>query len=271
MKLLDLRKKAKAELRSLGIDEQDADFIIAETLNVPVTNLPLISEIEIAQVRKIEKNLAKRKAKMPVTKIFKRAYFFGLEFKIDNGVLSPRQDSEILVETALKFIKADALQTALDLCTGSGCLAVAIAKTAKIDVTASDISNHAINIAKQNAKDNGADIKFVKSNMFEKLRGKFNIIVGNPPYIESKTCLNLDDEVRLFDPVLALDGGADGLEFYRKISANAKNFLTNNGYLILEIGYNQKQAVLNLFGEYNFVECVKDYGGNDRVVVFKLK
>ncbi len=269
MKLLDLRKLAKSELRSLGIDEQDADFVIAETLNCRVTDLPLIDEVLPKQVVAINKNLAKRKAKMPVSKIFRHAYFYGLEFKIDNKVLSPRQDSEILVETALKFIENNNLTTALDLCTGSGCLAVSVAKHAKISVTATDISTHAINIAKRNAKNNGVDINFVKSDMFERLTGKFDLIISNPPYIETQTCHNLDDEVRLYDPVLALDGGADGLDFYRIIAANAKNFLALGGYLILEIGYNQKRAVKNLFKDYNFVECVLDYGGRDRVMVFK--
>lgn len=269
--MLEFRHKAKSDLRALGIDERDADFVIAETLHCRVTDLPLIDEISAENVREINKNLNKRKQKMPVSKIFKHAYFYGQEFKIDNGVLSPRQDSEILVETALKYIKNNRLKTALDLCTGSGCLAISVAKNAKISVTASDISTHAINIAKQNAKNNAAEVKFVKSDMFKNVRGKFDLIISNPPYIETATCQNLDDEVRLYDPILALDGGADGLDFYKIIAANAKNFLTEGGYLILEIGHNQKRAVKNAFSEYNFVECVLDLGGRDRVMVFKLK
>lgn len=271
MKLLEFRNKAKTELHALGIDERDADFVIAETLNCRVTDLPIIDEISPTQVRAINKNLNKRKQKMPVSKIFKHAYFYGLEFKIDNGVLSPRQDSEILVETALKYIKNNNLKTALDLCTGSGCLAIALAKHAKVSIMATDISTRALNIAKLNAKNNAAEVNFVKSDMFKNVRGKFDLIISNPPYIETQTCLNLDDEVKFYDPILALDGGKDGLDFYRIIAANAKNFLTHDGYLILEIGYNQKRAVKNLFSEYNFVECVLDLGGRDRVMVFKNK
>lgn len=271
MKLIDLRKRAKEELCSLGIEEADADFVIAETLNCRTTELPLINEISREQAAAIETNLNKRKAKMPVDKIFGRAYFYGLEFKIDNGVLAPRQDSEILVETALKYIKQGGIKTALDLCTGSGCLAISIAKNAKLDMTAADISAHALGLAKQNAKTNGVAVKFIKSDMFSSLTGKFDLIVCNPPYIESETIKNLDDEVKLFDPLLALDGGADGLDFYRTICAQAKRFLRSGGLLILEIGYNQKRVVKSLFSGYKFLEGVVDLGGNDRVLVFKNK
>ena len=183
MKLFDLRKSLKTEFAQSEIDEEDADFIIAEVIDEPVTMLPLIDEIDNNQYEKILKFAEMRKQHIPVNKIFKHAYFFGLDFKINNFVLAPRQESELLVETALRYIRENNFKTVLDLCTGSGCLAISIKKNADVDMTASDISQRALNVAIANAEKNQVDVKFFLSNMFENLDGKFDLIVTNPPYI----------------------------------------------------------------------------------------
>lgn len=269
MKLFEIRKMLKNDFISNGIDKTDVDYILSEVLNVSCTELALIDEITDAQFLKIKKFANMRKSGKPVDKIFKKSYFYGLKFKVNENVLSPRSDSEILVERALKIISANNLKTMLDLCTGSGCIAIALKKNANIEVTASDISIKALNIAKYNAKMNGVKINFIRSDMFEKIFDKYDLIVSNPPYISSDDIEDLDVEVKDHDPRLALDGGDFGLKFYNIIHDNAKKYLNPNGYLILEIGDEQKLLVSSLFADFNLIECVKDYGGNDRVLVFK--
>lgn len=269
MKLNDVRKSLKTEFENNNIDSIDADFIIAEVLNVSHTELNLIDEISNSQFQSIQDFAKERLQGKPIDKIFKKRYFYGLEFVVDENVLTPRSDSEILVEKALKIIKENNLKSVLDLCTGSGCLAIAVKKNANVDVTASDISTKALKIAKLNAKNLQAEINFIHSDMFDKIENKFDLIISNPPYIASDDIDELDLEVKDHDPRIALDGGELGLKFYNIIHNNAKKHLNENGYLILEIGDEQKYLVTSLFTDFNFIECVKDYGGNDRVLVFK--
>ena len=202
MDLLSLKNQLKREFLAHNIDVCDAEFIIAEVLSIPRTQIALVDEISAAKQKAIMRAAKLRLNGMPVDQIFGVAYFYGLKFKVTKSVLTPRQDSEILVETALKHIKNNKLRSVLDLCTGSGCLAIALAKHANVGITATDISIHAINIAKLNAKNNAVEVNFVKSDMFENVRGQFDLIISNPPYIETQTCLNLDDEVKLYDPLL---------------------------------------------------------------------
>lgn len=267
--LNEIRKDLKQKFIQHNIDLVDADYIISYVLNAKKTELIFIKEITKKQARKIYKIARARLKGKPLTKIVKKAYFYGLEFKVNKNVLSPRQDSENLIDTALNYIQEN--DNVLDLCTGSGCLSIALKKNKKIDVVASDISNKALKVARYNAQKNKAEIKFIKSNMFSKIFVKFDVIISNPPYIETSQVYQLDIEVKKYDPKLALDGGKDGLDFYKIIKENVKNYLKTNGYLILEIGENQKQKIIDLFNNLTFIEAVKDYGDNDRVVVFKNK
>ena len=269
MKLLDLRKSLKTEFAQSEIDEEDADFIIAEVIDEPVTMLPLIDEIDNNQYEKILKFAEMRKQPIPLNKIFKHAYFFGLDFKINNFVLAPRQESELLVETALKYIRENNFKTVLDLCTGSGCLAISIKKNADVDMTASDISQRALNVAIANAEKNQVDVKFVLSNMFENLDGKFDLIVTNPPYIATDDLEDLDDEVKNCDPRLALDGGDFGLSYYKIIHDNLRKSLNENGIIIMEIGEDQRLMIESLFNDFELIEVGKDYNDVERVLVFK--
>ena len=269
MKLFEIRKSLKEEFLSGDIDVQDVDFIIAEVLGVKRTELALIDSITEDQLNDIKSKCNLRLQNMPVDKIFKKAYFFGMIFKVDENVLTPRPESELLVETAIKYIKENNYKTALDLCTGSGCLAISVKKNCDIEMTASDISQKALTIAKENAKNLEAEIKFVRSNMFEKIEGSYDIIISNPPYIDTDEIKELDLEVQNHDPHIALDGGEMGLEFYNIIHNNFRKHLNDNGMLIMEIGDEQKDLIISLFNDFNLVESLIDLSGNDRVVVFK--
>ena len=269
MKLLDLRKELKATFNANNIDESDVDFIASEVLKVPRTELVLIDSIEDGVAQIIVEKATERLNNVPVEKIFKRAYFYGLTFKVDENVLSPRSESELLVEEALKSIKLNGYKTVLDLCTGSGCLAISIKKNADVEITASDISKKALQIAKFNAKLNDVDVDFVHSNMFEEIDKKFDLIVSNPPYIDSTEIEDLDVEVKDYDPLIALDGGDYGLKYYNIIHDNLRKYLNDNGMLILEIGEDQKELIVSLFNDFELVNSIKDYNGQDRILIFK--
>ena len=263
----------KQQLKSAGIlDESEADFLICEVLNIKRSQLLLTTKITKKDAQEIEKCVQRRIKGEPITKIFGRTEFYGYNFIVTKDVLSPRQDTEILVENALKYCKPK--MNVLDMCTGSGIIAISMAKNVNANFTAVDVSKKALLVATQNAQNNGVKINFVLSNMFDDLKNtkKFDIIVSNPPYIPSNEINGLDIEVKDYDPKLALDGGKDGLYFYRKLASQSPNYLTKNGMLLLEIGYNQKQEVANLLSEnFEDIKCIKDYSNNDRVMIAKLK
>ncbi len=209
----------------------------------------------------------RRNSGEPVQYITGRAYFYGLEFFVDKSVLVPRFDTEVLVYETIKRAKKNA--SLLDLCTGSGCIALAIKnERADINVTASDISFAALDTAEKNMKKLSLDVSFVKSDLFENIVGKFDIIVSNPPYIPTKVIEDLDEKVKDFEPFGALDGGDDGLGFYRRIIKEAANYLTDDARLVMEIGYDQAEAVSGLLRDngYEKIETIKDLNGLDRVV-----
>lgn len=269
MKLFELRKELKETFSKREIEVEDVDFICAEVLGVSRTELILIEEVTEEQEAEIRAKSSERLNNVPVEKIFNKAYFYGLEFKVDQNVLSPRPETELLVETALNVIKQNQYKTCLDLCTGSGCIAVSIKKNADVSVVATDISQKAITIAKQNAKTNDVEINFIRSNMFEKIEGKFDLIISNPPYIDTDEIATLDAEVINHDPIIALDGGELGLRFYNIIHDNLRKYLNDGGMAMFEIGEDQKEMILALFNDFEFVECIQDYSGLDRIMVFK--
>lgn len=269
MKLIDLRKELKNEFKSLDIEVEDVDFIVAEILQVKRTDLILIDELSEEQVQNIKEKCEMRKNNVPVDKIFQKAYFYGFEFKVDENVLTPRPESEMLVELALKYINQNNYKKVLDLCTGSGCLAISTKLNSDVEMTASDVSQKALTVAKQNAKNHNAEIKFIRSNMFDKIDETFDLIISNPPYIDTDEIEDLDDEVKNHDPLLALDGGEMGLKFYNIIHDNLRKHLNDNGMIIMEIGDEQKELIISLFNDFNLVESLFDLSGNDRVLIFK--
>ena len=208
----------------------------------------------------------------PLQYITHHQEFMNLDFYVDENVLIPQPDTEVLVLQTINIIKQyeSGNIKVLDLCTGSGAIAISIAKAFEnqaVRVYASDISDKALEVAKKNAKKNDVHINFINSNMFENIDEKFDIIVSNPPYIETETIKKLSKDVQQ-EPNIALDGGVDGLEFYKIISSEYEKYLNDNGTLLLEIGYNQKQSVTELFRNRN-VECIKDLAQNDRVIIVK--
>lgn len=213
---------------------------------------------------------------VPLQHITHHQEFMKMNFYVNEDVLIPRPDTEILVEEVIKISKNFKAPAILDMCTGSGAIAISLAKyipNAKIYAT--DISDKALIIARKNAENNELEdkIKFVQSDLFENIENiKFDIIVSNPPYIKEDDIQHLDDEVRK-EPIIALNGGTDGLEFYRKITKSAYEYLKFNGYLCYEIGYNQKIDVIEIIEnehKYKNTYALKDLYDNDRVVITKI-
>ena len=220
--------------------------------------------------------IARRATHYPLQYITHTQEFMGLDFYVDERVLIPRQDTEVLVEMALEFLKDG--MTVLDMCTGSGCILISLAANRRLaSGLGVDLSEGALEVAQKNARTNGLDqLQWIQSSLFEAFENdldksdklQVDMIVSNPPYIESEVIPTLMPEVRAHEPMMALDGFEDGLYFYREITANAPAYLKNKGYLLFEIGYNQGEAVADLMRMTGFVNIriKKDLAGLDRVV-----
>lgn len=216
--------------------------------------------------------VGRRCGHIPLQYITGQQEFMGLAFSVTPDVLIPRQDTEVLVEEVLKYLKNG--MDVLDLCTGSGCIGISLKHyVPSAEIWASDISERALAVAEKNAVDNQADIHFIHSDIFEKIDKKFDIIVSNPPYIPSADIAGLMPEVRDHEPVTALDGSEDGLYFYHKITQNSSSYLKERGMLFYEIGYDQGKAVSEILKQNGFEEIVviKDLAGLDRVVTGRRK
>lgn len=260
-------------LEEAGItDESEADWLIANVLKCKRFDLKLRHFVTKEEAGEIMRVLDRRKKGEPLEKIFGETEFYGLRFVVNNNVLTPRNDTEILVEEAIKQI-GDRHAKVLDLCTGSGAIAVCIAKHTKAVVIASDISEDALEVARTNAKNNKVEVSFKQSDLFEKLKlKKFDFILSNPPYIKSGDIQKLDREVKNFDPILALDGGESGYEFYEKIIISAPKHLTKKGVIMLEIGKGQASKIKKLLtNEFKNIKILRDYGNIQRVVIAEKK
>ena len=269
----ELRKNLEIAFEKAGITEfADIDWIMVEVTGKSRSMLQFVEQFSSDEMSKIMNAVEKRLKHIPLGYIFGKSYFFGREFRVDENVLIPRQDTEILIEKICDDIKSKKENVSvLDIGTGSGAIAITIQKETGANVMAVDVSDGALEIAKHNANKLEADVEFVKSNLFENVKGQFDFIVSNPPYIESSVIETLDDEVKLNEPILALDGGEDGLDFYRKIVEQSPKYLNKGGKLYFEIGYNQADALKQLMKDKFKNVCVyKDYGNNDRVVVGEI-
>ena len=290
MNIQELRKTVHDKLIKCGIEDASfkTDLLICHILNMSKTELLLKYNQIVDQdtEESINKSMLDIINGKPIQYIINKQEFMGLEFYVDENVLIPQPDTETLVEEAIKRIYAMHKNNKqkikiLDLCTGSGAIAISIdtyiknqieqgkMKNLKVEIVATDISEKAIEVAKRNAKLHNANIKFIVSDMFDKIyETDFDLIVSNPPYIETKTIPTLSKEVQN-EPHIALDGGEDGLELYRIIARQGFKYMKKEGSIIVEIGYNQKESIIQLFRkyiEYVNIKCLKDLGGNDRLV-----
>ena len=257
----------------------EENLLISLATGLSYAQLVLFKSFDKYLLRQIKKFLKLRMEHMPLNKIAKKASFYLDDFYINNFVLAPRKETELLVEKALKYIE-DLPQNKveiLDLCCGSGAIGLSLAKHSKKScfVTLVDVSLKALKITEKNqvklaVEDNTT---ILKSNMFKDLKSenKFDIIVSNPPYIKTGDLVNLDLSVKKYDPKLALNGGCDGLKFYKEIAKKAQEYLTKEGCVFLEIGFDQAKEVKKLFEEKFEVSCFKDYSNNDRMIIAKLK
>jgi len=274
MKLKEVLEQSIIRLKENNIEEctNKARRLLAFTLNVEKEYLITHNEEDITdeKIKEYDTYIEQLISGKPIQYIIGKQEFMGIEFIVNENVLIPQPDTEILVEKTIEIIKTCTEPKVLDLCTGSGAIAISIKQyITSANVFASDISKEALKIAKINDKDN--KINFIHSDLFEDIEDTFDIIVSNPPYIVTEEIKTLSKQVQS-EPHLALDGGQDGLYFYRKIIEQAHSHLNENGYLCLEIGEDQKEKVVNLIkqnGEYKDIKTYKDLGGNDRVIICK--
>ena len=254
MTVRELLEKANFMLTENNVEENflKSRILLENIMEVSREYLIIHDDIIVSKKKEIEflgkiKRLIKGE---PIQYILNKAEFMGFEFYVDQNVLIPQPDTEVLVQNVILIankIKKDNKIKILDLCTGSGAIGISLYKNLQnVEIFASDISSQALEIAKKNAIINDSKIEFIESDLFDNINEKFDIIVSNPPYIETATIDNLSLEVK-HEPRIALDGGEDGLKFYRNITKEADDFLNTNGYLAVEIGYNQEEAVKDIF------------------------
>ena len=260
--------------QSERFSQSDVDWIIATILNKNRVELKLCRSVSQKEYRDIMRACERRAKGEPLSNIFGFVDFYGMRFDVNKKVLSPRMETEILVEEVLKKAKNIEAKTILDLCTGSGAIAVVLAKYSNCKISAIDISKQALQVAQNNAEKNNVDVEFLQSDLFNGLKKnkKYDIIVSNPPYIKSEDIEKLDIEVKKYDPRLALDGGIDGYDFYRQIIQESGKRLNKNGWLFFELGQGQKKVVYDLMIQYGFEDIcvVKDYNKIERIIYGRI-
>ena len=263
--LKNLLAETKKQFDEKEIDESDAEWIYSIVLNINRSDLGKTRIVKPFEQRKINEVVEKRLTGRPLWYIIGDVDFYGCKIKVDERVLIPRPETEMLAEQTVRLIEEG--DKVLDMCTGSGCVAISIAKQCrdkKVQVTAVDVSDAAIMVAKENANLNSVDVTFVQSDLFAKVHGRFNVIVCNPPYIKTSEIPYLQKEVKNYEPRIALDGGDDGLEFYKRLAQEVSRFIVRGGMLVLEVGEGQAEAVLKLFEKRDYAMVGKDLNGVDR-------
>ena len=266
----ELLQTAREFLKANEIADADIDswYLLAHVFGINRADFfmygsELTSEQKAMQYREL---IDKRATHMPLQYITGSQEFMGLEFEVNENVLIPRQDTELLVEEVLKVCKD---KSVIDVCTGSGCIIISLLKLGGIkNAVGSDISEKALQIASRNAKKHNVDAKFIQSDLFENVVGNYDIIISNPPYIKTEKLMSLMPEVRDYEPKHALDAGTTGLIFYEKIIDDIDRYLNPEGYVFFEIGYDQGEAVENLLHKAGFIDInvKKDLNKLDRVV-----
>ena len=268
--LMGMQKLKEAEI---GEAQLDARLLLEEVCGTDHNTLLCHGDREVseAEEEQYRRALEQRAVHVPLQHLLGYQDFMGLRFQVNEHVLIPRQDTEILVEEAMRYLH-DGMRI-LDLCTGSGCILLSLLHYSNdCEGTGVDISKEALQVAALNAELLGIKADFLKSDLYEKVTGKFDLLVSNPQYIERKVIPTLMEEVREYDPYIALDGGEDGLDFYRRIIGGAQNYLKRGGQILMEIGSGQAQAVSELLREAGFkeIDVCRDFAGLDRVVSGRL-
>jgi release factor glutamine methyltransferase len=273
--------KAKLELDLKGVSNSRLDSLILLSYALSFSKEQVIFnpdlELNLEQQQQFFDLVKRRAQREPVSHIIGKREFFGNDFLVNSSVLDPRPDSENLIELVLeKFPNREVKLEFLEVGVGSGCLIISLLLLYKNSVAFGlDISEAALAVAKENAEKNSVKsrLNFLKSDLFCELdlEKKFDVIISNPPYIPARDILNLEPEVKNYEPLLALDGGVDGLDFYRRIAGESKNFLKKNGRIFLEIGFGQKDEIVKIFSEKNFILCAvkQDLSGIERILEFK--
>ena len=261
----ELYTHVRKKLEEMVEDKADVDWMICHVTGKKRSELEHLTYIRHSKVEELLDMARRRQQGEPLWQIIGNADFYGYEIDINKNVLCPRPETEELVCEAVKHISENS--RVLDLCTGSGCIAIAVADKTGAHVVASDISEEALKIAKSNAVKNKVDdkIEFVHSDMFEGITGTFGVIISNPPYIPTADISGLDREVKDYEPALALDGGEDGLDFYRIIAEKAGEYLAPGGRIFLEAGIGQAQAVADMLKGFD-TKIIKDMQGIDRII-----
>lgn len=268
--LMGMQKLKEAEISEAQLD---ARLLLEEVCGTDHNTLLCHGDREVSgeEEEQYREALEQRAVHVPLQHLLGYQDFMGLRFQVNEHVLIPRQDTEILVEEAMRYLH-DGMRI-LDLCTGSGCILLSLLHYSNdCEGIGVDISKEALQVAAQNAELLGIKADFLESDLYEKVTGKFDLLVSNPPYIESAVIPTLMEEVREYDPYIALDGGEDGLDFYRRIIGGAQDYLKRGGQILLEIGSEQAQAVSELLREAGFkeIDVCKDFAGLDRVVSARL-
>lgn len=259
----------KKKFRSSSVDETDAEWIVSIVTGIKRSELGGDSRVKSSHIDKIDELAAERIKGKPLSYVLGNADFYGYEIKVDERVLIPRPETEELVSEVLKVVKNT--DKVLDLCTGSGAIALVINKKSGASVTATDISEAALDVAKENFKQFDAAVETRLIDLYGDLSEKFDIIVSNPPYIKTEEIDTLDKEVKDYEPRIALDGGEDGLDFYRRICEGAKQRLNEHGKLFLEAGYGEAEEIKKMLENDFNVEIIKDISGIDRIIKAELK
>ena len=266
--------KACLLLRRQDKEESLAKFLLMYMLDETTEQFSnkLSEELSVEQENRyfylINKNINED---TPLSHLVGFDYFYDRKFKVTKDVLSPRMETEELIYKVLEYIKKSKKDSfkILDLCTGSGIIAITLKKEIVekyTEIVASDISEKALSIAIENANNNNANITFIKSDLFDNISGKFDLIISNPPYISYKDKITIKDNVLKYDPHLALFAEEDGIYFYRKIIENAVHYLSKDGVIFFEIGYDQKEKIFELGKNNNFITTVyKDINDRDRI------
>ena len=260
-----LTERIKAMLLNGGIEEEaEADWIVCEATSLKRDEINSDKLVSVKMSETAEEFARQRLSGRPLWYVIGNCNFYGYDLKVDERVLIPRPETEELVMHALKVVKPT--DRVLDLCTGSGAIAIAIQKESNARVVASDISGDALAVAKENVLKHQVNVTLVKSDMFTEFKGKFNVIVSNPPYIKKDDITSLQSEVKNYEPITALDGGKDGFDFYRIIAEKAKDYLTQGGALFLEVGIGQAEQVKAMLSKNYKVEIIKDIYQVDRII-----